>query len=93
MMKLENTIYSNHKLVVDDNGTPIAVQVNGEIAFRLNDTVRVTDDGRGYICPGICHSGIGKIVKIRRDDTDHFYGVQMNNGEFGYMKYSRMEHC
>ena len=93
MMKLENTIYSNHKIVVDDNDTPVAVQVDGKIAFRLNDTVRVTGDCQGHICSGIIHSGVGKIVEIRRDDTDHFYGVQMNNGEFGYMKYNRLEHC
>lgn len=92
-MKLENTIYSNHKLVIDDNDTPIAVQINGVVAFRLNDIVRVTDDGHGYICPGVNHSGIGEIIDIRRDDTDHFYGVKMKNGGFGYMKSSRMEHC
>ena len=91
-MKLENTIYSNHKLVINDNGTPIAVQIDGIIAFRLDDFVRVTDDGTGYICPGISHSGIGKIIEIRRDDTDHFYGVIMiETGEFGYMKYNRIE--
>ena len=90
-MKLENTIYSNHKLVVDDNDTPIAVQIDGVIAFRLDDFVRVTDDGTGYICPGITRSGIGKIFEIRRDSTDHFYGVQMLNGEFGYVKHNRIE--
>ena len=92
-MKLESTIYSNHQLVIDDTDTPVAVQINGEIAFRVNDVVRVTDDGHGYICPGIRHPGIGRIVKIRRDSTDHFYGVEMSNGEFGYMKRSRIERC
>lgn len=92
-MRLESTCYSNHKLVIDDQGTPVAVQIDGVVAFSLNDTVKVTDDGHGYICPGIRQSGIGQIVEIRRDDTDHFYGVKMRNGEFGYMKCDRMTHC
>ena len=89
-MQLESTCYANHKLVIDDQGIPVAVQINGVIAFCLNDTVKVTDDGHGYICPGIRHAGIGQIVEIRRDDTDRFYGVKMRNGEFGYMKCNRM---
>ena len=92
-MKLESTCYANHKLVIDDNGTPVAVQINGVVAFRLYDTVWVTGDCRGYICPGIRQPGIGQIVEIRRDDTDHFYGVRMRSGEFGYMKYNRMTRC
>ena len=92
-MKLESTCYANHKLVINDQGTPVAVQINGVEAFRLYDTVEVTGDCRGYICPGIRHSGIGQIVEIRRDDTDHFCGVRMRNGEFGYMKCSRMTRC
>lgn len=92
-MKLESTCYANHKLVIDDNGTPVAVQINGVVAFRLYDTVWVTGDCHGYICPGIRQPGIGQIAEIRRDSTDHFYGVQMRNGEFGYMKCNRMTRC
>ena len=92
-MKLESTCYANHHLVINDQGTPVAVQINGVVAFRLNDTVKVTDDGHGYICPGIKYPGIGQIVEIRRDNTDHFYGVRMRSGEFGYMKCSRMTRC
>ena len=92
-MKLEPTNISNYKLVINEQGSPVAVQINGVVAFRLNDTVKVTDDGYGYICPGISKPGIGQIVEICRDDTDHFFGVQMRNGEFGYMKCSRMTRC
>lgn len=92
-MKLESTCYANHKLVINDQGTPIAVQIDGVEAFRLYDTVKVTGDCRGYICPGIEKPGIGQIVEIRRDTTDHFYGVKMTNGEFGYLKYNRIERC
>lgn len=92
-MKLEPTIYANYNLVIGTNGTPIGVQIDGKVAFELYDMVHVTDDGCGYICPGIRHCGIGQIVEIRRDDTDHFFGVRMQSGEFGYMKSNRMERC
>ena len=92
-MELESTCYANHKLVIDNQGTPVAVQIDGVIAFRLNDIVEVTGDCYGYICPGIQYPGIGRIVDIRRDSTDHFYGVQMRNGEFGYVKGLRITRC
>ena len=92
-MYLESTCFANHKLVIDDNGTPVAVQINGVVAFRLNDTVKVTGDCRGYICPGITQPGIGRIVKIRRDDTDHFYGIEMANGEHGSVNDARLQRC
>jgi len=90
-MRTEGTIYANHKLIINEVGTPVGVLINGEIAFNLYDSVEVTDDGHGYICPGIKHAGIGRIVEIRRDNTDHFYGVRMANGEFGFMKHERMK--
>lgn len=91
-MKLEGTCYANHFLVINENNIPVGVQINGEVAFQLHDTVKVSSDARGYICPGISSEGVGTIVEIRKDDTDHFYGVKMMNGEFGYMKHLRMEH-
>lgn len=90
-MELERTIFSNYQLVIDEFNIPVAVRINGEDKYRLYDHVRVTGDCHGYICPGIKHEGIGKIVEIRRDDSDHFFGVLMNNGEFGFMKFARME--
>ena len=90
-MKLEETSYSNYQLVIDEFNIPVAVRVNGEDKYRLYDLVQVTDDGHGNICPGISHGGIGKIVEIRRDDTDHFFGVLMNNREFGFMKDARIK--
>ena len=89
-MKLENTIYSNYKLVIDEFDIPVAVQINGEIRHRLYDAVSVKADCIGYIGEGIKHEGIGMIVRIRRDKTDYFFGVLMDNGEFGYVKDSRM---
>lgn len=92
-MTLENTIYANHKLMIDEFGIPVGVQIDGKEAFRLYDMVRVTDDGRGYICPGINSPGYGRIIEIRRDSTDHFYGIKMSNGEFGFVKCTRIERC
>lgn len=40
-MKLENTYFSNYKLVIDEFDIPVAVQVNGEIVYRLYDKVFV----------------------------------------------------
>lgn len=90
-MKLECTIYSNHELVVDEFDIPVAVRINGEDKYRLYDRVYITDDGCGYICPEIKHEGMGKIVEIRRDATDHFFGVLMDNGEFGFVKSARIK--
>lgn len=90
IMKLEKTIYANIQLVIDEFDIPVAVQANGKNIFQLYDKVNVEADCIGYICPGIKHGGLGTIVRIRRDDTDHFFGILMDNGEFGYMKDSRI---
>ena len=90
-MRLENTMLSNYKLVIDEFDIPVAVEVDGEVRYRLYDFVSVTDDGCGYICSGIYEEGFGRIMQIRRDDTDHFFGVLMMSGEFGFMKDSRIE--
>lgn len=89
-MKLEGTIYHNFMLVIDEFDIPVAVQINGKICHRLYDDVRVNADCKGYIGDGIKHEGIGTIVRIRRDDTDYFFGVLMDNGEFGYVKDARL---
>lgn len=91
-MKLESTIYANYKLVINEKtNNPIAVKIDGTIAYRIHDHVKVTHDGFGYICPGITKPGFGQIVEIRRDKTDHFFGVEMSNGEFGYLKAERIQ--
>lgn len=89
-MKKEATCFSNVWLLVDDNDYPNAVQMDDETIWAF-DRVRVTADAHGYICPGIKTPGEGIIMEIRRDDTDHFFGVLMNSGEFGFMKKARIE--
>lgn len=88
-MRLEPTIYQNYKLVIDEFDIPVAVQIDGEIKFKLQEQVKVSADS-GYIGPGITKEGIGTILRIRRDETDYFFGVLMSNGEFGYVKDSRL---
>lgn len=90
-MKLENTSFSNYQLVLDELNTPIAVRIDGVDRYRLYDRVVVTDDGHGYISPGIKHGGIGTLAEIRRDNSDNFFGIRMDNGEFGFMKSARIK--
>lgn len=91
-MKLRKTMFADIMLVIDEYDIPVAVEVGGKEMFRLYDTVRVKGDCRGYITIGIEHEGYGRIVEIKPDDTDHFYGVLMNGtNEFGFVKASRLE--
>lgn len=89
-MKLENTMYSNYKIVVDEFDIPIGVMINGETRYSLYDKVYVKADCIGYIGDGIKHEGTGAIVRIARDNTDYFFGVLMDNGEYGFVKDSRL---
>lgn len=90
-MRKENTVFSNYFLIVNESNIPIAVEINGKIAFNKGDRVLVNGDIRGYICPTIIHSGVGTITNIRRDDTDKFFEVQMDSGEIGFVKALRLE--
>ena len=91
-LKLKETMFSNIQIVIDEFEIPVAVQVDGKEKFRLYDNVKVKGDCRGYIAPGIKHEGAGRIVEIRDDDVDHFYGVLMTGtNEFGFVKESRLE--
>lgn len=89
-MKLEDTNFLNYKLVIGDFDIPLAVQINGEIAFKLYDEVRVTADSNGYVGRGINQEGFGRIVCICRDETDYFFEVLMEDGQYGRLKSSRM---
>ncbi len=91
LVKLEDTNISNFKLIVtdDERETPVGVKEN-ERLYLLGDRVKVEGDIMGYICPGINHPGMGTIVKIMRDDTDHFYMILMDNGERGFAKSARI---
>ena len=90
MKKFENTKFANYKREIDENGTPVAVWINDKEAFRVGDRVKVTADCIGYICPGITKSGYGRISRIVRDYTDHFFEVTMDNGQCGQLKEARI---
>ena len=90
-MKLERTVFANIQVVRDEFDIAVAVRVDGKDRYHLYDMVKVTGDCRGYITPGIKHEGVGRIVEIRTDDMDYFYGVLMNEThEFGFVKAARI---
>ena len=89
----EGTMFYNIKLIVDDlRNEPIAVEIDGHNAFYKGDRVLVSSDSNGYICPGICHAGYGRIEEIVRDDSDHFFKILMDNGERGICKEARIKY-
>ena len=83
-------IYGFKYIVTDDESELLVGMVENERAYLIADEVEITGDIMGYICPGILHPGKGTIIEIRKHDTDHFYGVLMDNGEFGFMKSARI---
>lgn len=91
-MMVRNTMFSNIQLVVDEFDIIVAVRVDGKDKFHLYDRVKVTGDCRGYITMGIEHEGFGRIVEINENDTDHFYGILMDEtNEFGFVKSARIK--
>ena len=83
---------SNFQFIVTDDEHHFAVGVlENEKSYLLGDRVLIAPDIMGYITPGIEHPGEGMITRICTDDIDHFYGVQMDNGEFGFVKSARIK--
>lgn len=92
-MELKKTKYGNIFYIYEDDDL-VGIVEDPETHpqyFFVGDVVKVTDDGNGYICPGISHNGIGVIIGIQEDDTDHFFEIQMLNGESGTCKSNRLE--
>lgn len=92
--RLEETEWANHWLIVSDDEKAIPIGVIEEACdfeniYLLGDRVKIESDVMGYITPGIRYPGLGEIVEIRRD-IDHYYGVLMDDGEFGYVKSARI---
>lgn len=88
-MKLEDTNFSDYKLVIDEFDIPVAVQrANGEIVYRLYDRVFVPDYSHYYNNTG---AGTGTIVRINRSAYDYFFGVLEENGKFHYVKESMIK--
>ncbi len=92
-METKATMFDNISYLIN-GGDIVGIRVDTGRCIKeyyVGDTVEVTGDCRGYICSGIKTPGKGKIVSVRKDDTDHFFVVEMENGETGIMKYHRME--
>lgn len=90
-LRLEKTICSNmHLIVCTSINAPVGAIIDDKYYF-VGDRVKVTDDGCGYIAPGIKRPGNGIIQSVERDDTDHFFRILMDNGERGKVKAWRIE--
>ena len=92
-METKRTMFAN-VFYIKEGDELVGIRENpGEYQqdFYVGDVVNVSDDGYGYICPGIKTPGIGVIAGVREDDTDHFFCIEMANGEFGYCKSARLE--
>ena len=92
-METRNTMFANIFYLIDDEGNIVGIREDiDQKEYYVGDIVKVTDDGYGYISPGIKTPGIGKIVAVREDDTDHFFTVKMENGETAFgVKAARIE--
>ena len=92
--RLKSTIFANRHYLVGADGNYIGIVFDAgspnERCLLKGDSVYVSGDNRGYICPGINNPGIGKIAEIRKDDTDHWFYVVMTNGESGFCKAARL---
>lgn len=94
MRTYEFTIFSNIQYIVEDDSTPVGIvfDLGKDYEHRLmvGDKVKVQGDCHGYICPGVRRNGFGVIERVKRDDTDHWFGVRTEHGEFGFCKAARL---
>lgn len=88
-MKIRTAFFSNHYFLLDNNGKIIGAKC-GDKCIMLGDRVRVKGDCYGYIGPGITEEGLGTVVDFNDRDTDHYFGVMMDNGECGYLNHNRI---
>ena len=95
-METRNTMFANIFYLIDDEENIVGIRIDPGKYYQkdyfVGDVVKVTDDGHGYISPGIETPGIGIITDVHEDDTDHFFTVKMENGETGLsVKWHRLE--
>ena len=90
-VKLEDTIFSNIYLLIDTaDDNPIGV-LQDDCIYVRGDRVVVSADIMGYIAPGVSRPGMGQIIRVVRDNTDRWFAVLMDNGDFGFMKSARFK--
>ena len=82
--ELESFTLPKHYSAIRDKETGRTIGIiEDEKMFLIGDRVQLRADGDGFIAPSILEEGEGVITKVRLNGAVH-YGVQMNNGEFGY---------
>lgn len=93
-MTLKRTSFSNIFYICDNEGNIFGIREDPGVFqkdYYVGEMVKVTGDIHGYICPGIRTPGIGRITCVHEDNTDHFFTVEMVNGEIGSVKSARLE--
>ena len=90
LIKLEKGRFENYKFIVQRvDGKTVGLKID-EKEYLLSNRVEIRADSDGRICAGIMHEGLGTITRIKRNGTDHYFGVQMDDGEFGYVSVARI---
>ena len=85
MFELESFVMPKQYSAIRDRKTGRTVGIiEDETMFLLGDRVELRADSDGFIAPGILQEGEGVITKVRLNGAVR-YGIQMDNGEFGYI--------
>lgn len=87
-MTTKTAFFSNHQFLIED-GRYIGVEFDSH-RVMLGDRVKIKGDTYGYISPGINREGFGTVVDITDEYTDHYFGIQMDNGQYGHVKDARI---
>ena len=85
-------MFDNFRYIVTDDEQEVTVGVmEDDTCYFLHDRVEIEGDIRGYITPGIKKPGMGEIIEIQKNFSDHFYGIAMDSGEYGHVKSARIK--
>ena len=71
-----------------ETGRTIGI-IEDDNMFLIGDRVELKADSSGFIAQSILEEGTGVITRVRLNGTVR-YGVQMDNGEFGYVTSRRI---
>lgn len=88
-MNKRTAFFTNDFFLLDEDGKIVGIECNGHRAM-LGDRVRIKGDTHGFIASGITKEGYGKIVDFTDNYSDHYFGIQMENGEYAHVKRARI---